>query len=58
MVKLQGKPFTMTLIQTYAPARNRDDDAVEILSEQIQKEIYCTKSAEMVPLMESGTWMF
>ena len=36
MVKLQGKPFNINILQTYAPTQDHDDEDIEQFYDEIQ----------------------
>ena len=48
MVKLQGKPFNIYILQTYAPTQDHDDEDIEQFYEEIQQAINQTKSDEII----------
>ena len=39
MVKLQGKPFNINILQTYVPTQDHDDKDIEQFYEEIQQAI-------------------
>ena len=51
MVKLQGKPFNINILQTYAPTQDHNDDDIEQFYEEIQQTINQAKSDEMMCMM-------
>ena len=47
MIKLQGKPFNINILQTYAPTQDHDDQDIEQFYEGIQETINQAKSDEL-----------
>ena len=47
MVKIQGKPFNINLVQVYMPTSTHDDEEVEIVYEQIQELMAGMKNDEI-----------
>ena len=46
-VRLQGKPFNITVIQGYAPTRNTEEDEVEWFYEDVQDLLELTPKREV-----------
>ena len=53
-VRLQGKPFNITVIQIYAPTSNTEEDAVKWFYEDIQDILELTPKKD-VPFI-TGDW--
>ena len=51
MVKLQGKPFNINILQTYAPTQDHNDEDIEQFYEEIQQAINQAKSDEIICMM-------
>ena len=51
MVKLQGKPFNINIIRTYATTQDHDDEDIEQFYEEIQQAINQAKSDEIIYMM-------
>ena len=51
MVKLQGKPFNINILQTYAPTQDHHDEDTEQLYEEIQQATNQAKSDEIICMM-------
>ena len=51
MMKLQGKPFDISLIQIYAPTQDYSDEDIEQFYEEIQQAIKYTNSNEVLLVM-------
>ena len=51
MVKLQGKPFNINILQTYASAQDHDDEDREQFYEEVQQAINQAKSDEIICMM-------
>ena len=51
MVKLQGKPFNINILQTYAPTQDHNDEDIEQFYEEIQQAINQAKSDEIIHMM-------
>ena len=48
MMKLQGKPFNISLIQVYAPTQDYSDEDIEKFYEEIQQAIKYTNSNDVL----------
>ena len=53
MVKLQGKPFDINILQTYAPTQDHNDEDIEQFYEEIQQAINQAKSDEIICMMDA-----
>ena len=51
MVKLQGRPFNITIIQVYAPTQDHSDEEIEEFYEEIQRAIKSVKSDDVLCVM-------
>ena len=51
MVKWQGKPFNINILQTYAPTQDHNDEDIEQFYEEIQQVINQAKSDEIICMM-------
>ena len=51
MVKLQGKPFNINILQTHGPTQDHDDEDIEQFYEEIQQAINQAKSDEIICMM-------
>ena len=51
MMKLQGKPFNISLIQAYAPTQDYSDEDIEQFYEEIQQAIKYTNSNNVLLVM-------
>lgn len=51
MVKSQGSPFNINIIQAYTPTQDFDDDEQEQFYDEIQQAIECSKSGEILCVM-------
>ena len=51
MVKLQGKPFNINILQTYVPTQDHNDEDIEQFYEEIQQAINQAKSDEIICVM-------
>ena len=51
MVKLQGKPFHINILQTYAPTQDHSNEDIEQFYEEIQQAINQAKSDEIICMM-------
>ena len=51
MVKLQGKPLNINILQTYAPIQHHNDEDIEQIYEEIQQAINQAKSDEIICMM-------
>lgn len=54
LIKLEGKPFNISIIQIYAPTQDHGDEEVEAFYEEIEKAIKIVKSDEVLIVM--GDW--
>ena len=54
LLKLEGKPFNISIIQVYAPTNDHPDDEIEKFYDDIQKAIKYVKSDEVLVVM--GDW--
>ena len=53
-VRLQGKPFTITVIQTYTPTSNAEEAEVERFYEDLQDLLELTPEKDVLFIM--GDW--
>ena len=53
-VRLQGKPFNMTVIQVYAPASNAEETEVEQFYEDLQDRLELTPKKDVLFII--GDW--
>jgi len=53
-VRFQGKPFTITVIQAYAPTSNAEEAEVEWLYEDLQDLLELTPKKEILFII--GDW--
>ena len=51
-VRLQGKPFNITVIQVYAPTSNAEDAEVEWLYEDLQDLLEVTPKKDVLSIIE------
>ena len=51
MMKLQGKPFNISIMQVYAPTQDYSDEDIEQFYEEIQQTIKYTNSNEVLLVM-------
>ena len=51
LVKLQGKPFNINILQTYVPNQDYNDEDIEQFYEEIQQAINQEKSDEIICMM-------
>jgi len=51
MMKLQGKPFNISLIQVYTPTQDYSDEDIEQFYEEIQQASKYTNSNEILLVM-------
>ena len=51
MIKLQGKPFNINILQTYAPTQDHNDKDIEKIYEEIQQAFNQAKSDEIICMM-------
>ena len=51
MIKLQGKPFNINIIQIYAPTKDHEDEEIELLYDEIQTEIKKLKTDDLLCVM-------
>ena len=51
MMKLQSKPFDISIIQVYAPTQDYDEEDVEEFYEEVQLAIKNTKSCDISYVM-------
>ena len=54
LIKLEGKPFNISIIQVYAPTQDHGDEDIETFYEEIEKAIKIVKSDEILIVM--GDW--
>ena len=54
LIKLEGKPFNISIIQVYAPTQDHGDEEIEAFYEEIEKAIKIVKSDEVLIVM--GDW--
>ena len=54
-VRLQGKPFSITVIQVYAPISNAEEDEVEWFYEDLQDLLELTPKIDVLFII--GDWM-
>ena len=54
LVCFQGKPFSVTLIQVYAPTTNAEEDKVEWFSEDLQDLLELTPKKNILFII--GDW--
>ena len=48
MVKLQGKPFNISIIQIYAPTQDHEDEEIELFYDEIQTAIKNVKTDDIL----------
>ena len=53
-VRLQGKPFNMTVIQVYAPTSNAEETEVEWFYENLQDRLELTPKKDVLFII--GAW--
>jgi len=51
MIKVQGKPFNINIIQLYVPTQDYNDDDSEVFYEEVQTAIKQVKSIELLCVM-------
>lgn len=51
MLKLQAKPFNISIIQVYAPTQDHPNDTVEMFYDEIRSVLKYTKSGEVTIVM-------
>ena len=51
MIKLQGKPFNISIIQIYAPTQDHEDGEIELLYDEIQTAIKNVKTDDILCVM-------
>ena len=51
MIKLQGKPFTISIIQIYAPTQDHEDEEIELFYDEIQTAIKNVKKNDKLFVM-------
>ncbi len=54
MMKLEGKPFNINIIQVYAPTSDHTDEEIELFYDSIQRVMGYIKSEEVAIVM--GDW--
>ena len=54
MVKIQGEPVNMIIIQIYLPTTDHEDDEVDLVYEQLEELLDKQKGTENVVIM--GDW--
>ena len=54
LIKLEGKPFNISIIQVYAPTQDHDDVEIENFYDRIERAIKIVKSDEVLIIM--GDW--
>ena len=55
-VRLQGKPFNITVIQVYAPTSNAEETVVERFYEELQDLLELTRKKKKNVLFIIGDW--
>ena len=53
-VRLQGKPFNITVIQVYAPTSNAEETEVEQLYEDLQDLLELTPKKDVLFIIGTG----
>ena len=53
-VRIQGKPFNITVIQAYAPTSNAEEDEVERFYEDLQDHLDLTPKKDILVII--GNW--
>ena len=48
MIKLQGKPFNVSIIQVYAPTQDHEDEGMELFYHEIQTAIKAVKTDDIL----------
>ena len=51
MIKLQGKPFNISIIQIYAPTQDHEDEDIELLYDEVQTAIKNVKTDDILCVM-------
>ena len=51
MIKLQGKPFNISIIQIYAPTQDQEDEEIELFYDETQTAIKNVKTDDMLCVM-------
>ena len=51
MIKLQGKPFKIRIIQIYAPTQDYEDKEIELFYDEIQTAIKSVKKDDILFVM-------
>ena len=51
LIKLQGKPFNISIIQIYAPTQDHEDEEIELFYDEIQTAIKNVKTDDILCVM-------
>ena len=51
LIKLQGKPFNISIIQIYAPTQDHEDEELELFYDEIQTAIKNVKTDDILCVM-------